>query len=154
MPVVEIVTNLEVQNLPEFHQWVETLKNHLRGDEIILLSGQMGAGKTEFVKTLAALYGINAAASPTFALHHSMSVGDMTLDHYDLYRLESVEDLETTGFWDVLQSPSLVLIEWPEKVPNAYWPRDRRILQIEIVKTTEQARRINWSELQSPNQRA
>jgi tRNA threonylcarbamoyladenosine biosynthesis protein TsaE len=133
-----------VESLKAFHDWVRDFSTLLKGDEILLLSGEMGAGKTEFVKALARLSGIQDAASPTFALHHSMRAGSKIFDHYDLYRVEGVDELETTGFWDILQSPSLVLVEWPERVPHEFWPADRTIFSIRIEKAGENSREISW----------
>ena len=135
---------ITIQNLQEFHQWVRHFKSHLKGNEILLLSGELGAGKTEFVKALAALYGISNVTSPTFALHRSLQSGKQIIDHFDLYRLENADELESTGFWEILQSPSLVVVEWPDQVAADYWPRDRTLIRIEIKKLSDSARQVCW----------
>lgn len=135
---------IRVDSLEEFRGWVAGFSRGLRKDEIVLLSGPLGAGKTEFVKTLASALGIPGVASPTFALHHAMPGPGFTLDHFDLFRLESEDELESAGLWDILQTPSLVVVEWPERVPAAHWPRDRVLIEIRIDKLSETGREIFW----------
>lgn len=80
---------------------------------VVLLSGTLAAGKTEFVKQWGDLESIANVASPTFAIHNQYKKAE----HFDLYRLESLDDLETTGFWDCfLEEEGLIFIEWPERL--------------------------------------
>ena len=136
------MTSVEVANLAEFRAWVRDFKRGLKGDEILLLSGDLGAGKTEFVKSLASEYGVANVMSPTFSLHRSMQSNSILMDHFDLYRLENLDELESAGIWDLLQNPSLTMIEWPERVPDSYWPRGRKIHRIRIEKTGADSRRL------------
>lgn len=89
----------------------------------VLLSGPMGVGKTELARAVvaAASGGEDTAddpSSPTFAIHNRYQAGANVIDHFDLYRVENAEDLESTGFWDILSEPGdrLALIEWPERL--------------------------------------
>lgn len=134
----------EIANLDEFQAWIERFQKTLKGDELILLSGEMGAGKTEFVKRLSRLYGIPETASPTFALHHAMTSSQVRIDHFDLYRLESVDELETVGLWEILEDRALALIEWPERVPEEYWPLNRTKIQLRLVLRGGTARHLSW----------
>jgi tRNA threonylcarbamoyladenosine biosynthesis protein TsaE len=80
---------------------------------VVLLSGPMGAGKTEFVRQWGSLKNISTVSSPTYALHQSYTIAD----HLDLYRLNNESELETTGFWDLFsEKQGLIFIEWPEKM--------------------------------------
>lgn len=99
---------------------------------LILLHGPMGAGKTEFVKNFVGAFGVTEAASPTFALHHAYR-GRRLIDHWDLYRLQDQEDLESSGFWDQFERPEfLVIVEWAERLPKDWIPRYIQILEIKI----------------------
>ena len=119
---------------------IQKWKHHFGLTSLILLSGELGAGKTEFVKQWGKLYGIEGIASPTFALHHSYG----NIQHYDLYRIESKDDLETIGLWDVLaEKNGHVLIEWPERVADSDWPTDWSIFKIQILKLSETNRQIS-----------
>lgn len=134
----------EVASLAEFHAWVGDFASLLKGDEILLLSGEMAAGKTEFTKTLGKIWGAVAVASPTFALHHRVESAKGPIDHFDLYRIENADELETTGIWETLRESSLAIIEWPERVDGSPWPRSRTRYEIQISKTGETSRRIDW----------
>lgn len=88
---------------------------------IVLLSGDLGAGKTTLVKGIAE--GFQAAragdvTSPTFTLVHEYRGPRATLYHIDLYRIETQRDLETLGLDDLLAPNCILLIEWGEKFPR------------------------------------
>jgi tRNA threonylcarbamoyladenosine biosynthesis protein TsaE len=94
---------------------------------IVLLSGPLGAGKTRFVKGLAAGLGIPSerVQSPTFVIAQELPTADgRLLVHVDCYRIASEAELESVGLFDWLESGALVVAEWPERVPGA-WPSDR-----------------------------
>lgn len=97
---------------------------------VVALIGPLGAGKTEWVKGLAAGLGIDAraVASPTFVIA-SEYPGGRGLAHVDLYRLESEDALEATGFRDLLTPGAVVAVEWADRFP-ALLPSDR--LEVEI----------------------
>lgn len=124
-----------VKDLQEFHEWVRAFAHGLRGDELILLSGPMGAGKTELVKTLARERGATApASSPTYAFHQTYNLGAGSLEHWDLYRVKSEEELDSIAFWDLLANArGLVCVEWPERAPDSAWPLGRALVRIRIA---------------------
>lgn len=122
----------------------------LRGGEVILLRGELGAGKTLFAGGLAEGMGIGEpAVSPTFIIMRSYRApGGIELHHYDFYRIRGAEDLETLGV-EESQGPGVVaLIEWPERAPEAFpeWTVD-----LTITATGEESRRIegSWGSLSS-----
>ncbi|MES2854755.1 MAG: tRNA (adenosine(37)-N6)-threonylcarbamoyltransferase complex ATPase subunit type 1 TsaE, partial [Bdellovibrionota bacterium] len=86
---------------------------------IILLSGSMGAGKTQLTQFLVEALGGTETASPSFAIHNSYTTTRMTIEHLDLFRLENADDLESTGFWDIfLGDDAVVVIEWSDKLAD------------------------------------
>jgi tRNA threonylcarbamoyladenosine biosynthesis protein TsaE len=94
---------------------------------IVLLSGPLGAGKTRFVKGLAAGLGVprERVQSPTFVLAQELPLPDgRTLVHVDCYRIAGEAELEGAGLLDWLAPRALVVVEWPERAPRA-WPDDR-----------------------------
>ena len=116
-----------------------TLAGTLNAGDVVLLSGNLGAGKTAFVRGLAAGLGIDAGevSSPTFTLIHEYRGGRLTLYHVDLYRLDSAATndlgLEEMGVGD-----GVLAIEWPERLSHAL--PGAMTVTMEIV--GEQSRRI------------
>lgn len=111
----------------------------LKPGDVLLLSGDLGAGKTTFVKGLAAGLGIDPdeVSSPTFTLLHEYRGGRLTLYHADLYRLDktATDDLglEETGVRD-----GVLAIEWPDRLSHDI--SDAKLIRLEIV--NDASRRI------------
>lgn len=103
----------------------------LTGDELIALFGGLGMGKTAFVRGLAEGLGLNSReiSSPTFAIVHEHEGTDGTmLYHFDMYRVESWDDLYSTGFFDYL-GRGVVVTEWSENIEEAL-PDERITIEI------------------------
>ena len=118
-----------------------SLATALHAGDVILLSGNLGAGKTAFVRGLASGLGIDPedVSSPTFTLVHEYRGGRLTLYHADLYRLERIAT-EDLGLEEMGVADGVLAIEWPDRLAHAM-PGAREI-QIEIV--DENTRRIRW----------
>ena len=94
------------------------LAQTLKGTEIIAMFGGLGAGKTAFTRGLARGLGIeDGVSSPTFALVHEYE-GKFNLYHFDMYRINTFDDLYTTGFFDYMDN-GVMVIEWSENIENA-----------------------------------
>ena len=94
------------------------LSRCLVGGDVLLLQGDLGAGKTEFVKGLAeGLQVTDLVTSPTFTLLNVYH-GAMPLYHFDLYRLENPEELENIGFSEFIGGGGVAVIEWPDLFPS------------------------------------
>ena len=93
------------------------IAGELRGGEIILLSGSLGAGKTVLAKGIAQGLGINKnhVVSPTFVLLRVYQ-GKHLLQHFDFYRIKTPEDIFALGYQEYLYSDAVTLIEWPERL--------------------------------------
>ncbi len=94
------------------------------GATVITLSGELGAGKTTLTQTIARDLGVKEnVISPTFVIMKSYKIVDSrfkTLVHIDAYRLDSAKELERLGWAALIADPeNLILIEWPERVPEA-----------------------------------
>lgn len=115
----------------ETFQLAENLARELRGDELILVTGELGAGKTVLVKGLASGLGVKAVdsvCSPSFTLVNIYS-GRVDLIHVDLYRLEDPEEIADLGLEDYLES-GVVAVEWAERLPPDF--RSKRTIEIHI----------------------
>jgi tRNA threonylcarbamoyladenosine biosynthesis protein TsaE len=121
--------------------WGRKLAERLRPPILVLLSGELGSGKTTLTKGIVA--GLRAAAeddvtSPTFTLVHEYG-NDQKVFHGDLYRIESFHDFETLGMEDIFGKPAVVILEWSEKFPlKAPWPQ----LRVRLEHLGGDARRI------------
>jgi len=108
------------------------LADELRPGDVLALAGDLGAGKTEFTKGLAAGLGINAAVtSPTFTLIHEHSGGRLPLYHIDLYRLESEAEALGIGLDDYLDNDGVTVIEWADKFADLM-PQGARWVRFKI----------------------
>lgn len=127
---------VQIQDLSEISSKVFS---HFNGNKIILcLSGDLGAGKTEFVKNFCRQLGITDVSSPSFALIQQYENSKFHIDHIDLYRIESEDELESIGFWDIFQKQQgIVIIEWPERINLQYLPKDWTIYILNIDKSAE-----------------
>ncbi len=94
--------------------------SNLHNGDVVAMFGSMGMGKTAFTHGLAEGLGIDSklVSSPTFALVHEYN-GKNTLYHFDMYRIESWDDLYSTGFFDYLDYGGILAVEWSENIENA-----------------------------------
>ncbi len=100
---------------------------------LITLNGDLGAGKTSFVRgVLRALGHSGAVKSPTYTIVEPYEIGGFTINHFDLYRLGDVEELELLGFRDYLNESTICFIEWPERAGN-YLPSADLNIDLSVV---------------------
>ncbi len=133
----------------------ENLASRLRIGDVVLLEGDLAAGKTTFVRGL--LGGLGGAAeavsSPSFVLlqtYDCHSEGITALHHVDLYRLgEQIADLREIGLEELLSDPATVVaIEWPKTILARWLPADARVWRVTITTEDDDSRRI---EVAPPN---
>lgn len=94
----------------------ERLGALLKAGDVLVLTGDLGAGKTQLTKGIAAGLGVEAdVTSPTFNILMVYPGSELELDHFDLYRLESADELEDTGLFDLLGADGVCVIEWGER---------------------------------------
>lgn len=133
----EIVTHSSDETI----QLGRDLGAQLKPPVLILLTGELGAGKTTLTKGIVS--GVGAASedevtSPTFTLVHKYEHGARVY-HVDLYRIGDFHDLETLGLEDVLAEPGVVIVEWPDKLTlRTDWP----IVRVQLEHVAEDTRKI------------
>ncbi|HVO11023.1 MAG TPA: tRNA (adenosine(37)-N6)-threonylcarbamoyltransferase complex ATPase subunit type 1 TsaE [Vicinamibacteria bacterium] len=105
-----------------------SLAGSLRGGEVVLLTGELGTGKTAFVRGLARGLGVDPGevASPTFVLLTSYP-GRLVLHHADLYRLRGDGDEADLGLEELPGAGAVLAVEWAERLREAPWPRTIRV---------------------------
>ena len=114
----------------------QELARSLKGGECLALSGDLGAGKTQFVRGLLAGLGGDprTVSSPTFVLLNVYDTGRLRVFHLDAYRVGGAEDFESIGFAELLEQPGgVVVVEWPQRVEQLLPKRDRWDIDIETL---------------------
>jgi uracil-DNA glycosylase len=110
----------------------EALAPLLVANDVLVLSGDLGAGKTQLVKGIAVGLGVaEPVTSPTFNLLLAHE-GRLGLNHFDLYRLDSAEQLEDLDYWGTLESGGVSVVEWGDRFPEAM-PLDGLVVRITIT---------------------
>jgi tRNA threonylcarbamoyladenosine biosynthesis protein TsaE len=117
------------------------LAGTLRGGECIALHGDLGAGKTQFVRGLVAGLGGNgrSVSSPTFVLLNIYESGRLTVFHLDAYRVSGADDFESIGFAELLEQRGVVVVEWADRVTSLL-PSD--VIHVTIRPVDESRRQI------------
>ncbi len=94
----------------------EQIGRELAAGDVLVLTGDLGAGKTQLTKGIAAALGCEGdVTSPTFTIEMVYEGGRLPLYHFDLYRLDDAEQLEDIGLYDVLGADGVCVIEWGEQ---------------------------------------
>jgi tRNA threonylcarbamoyladenosine biosynthesis protein TsaE len=124
----EVITH----SAEETTSWGRKFAARLKAPIVVLLSGELGSGKTTLTKGIVA--GLGAASeeevtSPTFTLVHVYGDSERTVSkvhHVDLYRIENFHDFETLGMEDVFEQSGVLIVEWAERFPlRSPWPQIR-----------------------------
>ena len=143
---------MTLQNITHTHSAEETIAfgrsiaANLKPPMLILLRGDLGAGKTTLVKGIAEGFAAASAddvTSPTFTLVHEYRGPRVILYHIDLYRIDTERELETLGLDDLAGPEGILLIEWGEKFPRFARERDMEIA-LERVDETGRRIQITW----------
>ena len=129
---MEYVSNSAKQTEDIAFEYAKTLS---KGD-VVILSGDLGAGKTAFTKGVAKYFGLSGVTSPTYA--YLNVYGDL-LYHYDCYRLSCGEDAERLGLTDYFNGDNICLIEWAENIEDALPDKTKKVT---ILKISENERKI------------
>lgn len=106
-------------SLEEIENISQILKDNI-DHKVVLISGEMGAGKTTLIKSLLKLYKSNDnVSSPTFSIiNEYRTLSDDLIYHMDLYRIKTIEELEGIGFFEYIYSKNQCFIEWGELIEN------------------------------------
>jgi tRNA threonylcarbamoyladenosine biosynthesis protein TsaE len=121
----------------------------LQPGDFLGLTGDLGTGKTLFVRGLAKGVGVaeGQVQSPTFTIVNTYAGGRLPLHHADLYRIESQDELYATGYFDLLEGEGALAVEWVERIPGAL-PAER--LELRLERTSDTSRKLT---LESVGQR-
>lgn len=127
---------IEISSLEELDMVAEAVIDSLEGRTVVAFDAPMGAGKTTLISRIAAHLGAtDSVTSPTFAIVNQYEGTDRTIYHFDMYRIERVEEALDFGSEEYLSSGELCLVEWPEKI-EPLLPEDTMVVRIEILSST------------------
>ena len=130
-----------VSNSPEETEELgATLAGRLSAGTVVAFTGDLGAGKTAFVRGIARGLGISGrVTSPTFTIVNEYDGGRLPLFHFDMYRLSSAGELYDIGWEDYLARGGVCAVEWSENVADAL---ERDTVRVDIRRGGEESRRV------------
>tara|TARA_B100000900_G_C20128403_1_gene532930 strand:- start:141 stop:569 length:429 start_codon:yes stop_codon:yes gene_type:complete len=113
------IENYLITNLNQYNFIIDKMDSYLSKKCIIYFTGELGSGKTSFIKQLLLTkYKFTDATSPTFGIVNTYFINAMKIYHYDLYRIKNYLELDEIGFYNNLDINALHFIEWPEIIPK------------------------------------
>lgn len=129
---------ISINSLASLPDVAQAILESLDGRTVVLLHGPMGGGKTTLVRAIASVMGSkDNITSPTFAIVNEYAVeGGESIFHFDMYRIERIEEAVDLGFDEYIHSGNLCFIEWPERV-EALLPDDAVLVRIEVPSDNE-----------------
>ena len=134
--MTEFITNSEL----ETEQLGERLAKAVSGGAVIAMYGDLGAGKTAFVRGMARGMGLTCrVSSPTFTIVNEY-LGERELIHFDMYRLSGAEELFDIGWEDYISRGAVCVVEWSENVQDAFFGDE---IKVTIDKLSDTGRRIS-----------
>jgi len=138
-------TSIEISSLAELPTAVKTLLDFADNEKIFLFYGQMGAGKTTFIKALCKGLGIiEPVTSPTFSIVNEYSGSNAKIYHFDFYRLKKQDEALDMGYEEYFYSNQYCFIEWPEKIPDLL---PLHYIKVNIGVTDDQVRRFTFESI-------
>ena len=124
----------------ETESFSEKFAQTLSGGEVIAFLGNLGAGKTCFMRGLARGLGYKGdVTSPTFAIVNEYIGGRLPIYHFDMYRISSFDDLYSTGYFDYLDCNGVIAVEWSENIESVF---DDDTIFVKIENIDELKRKI------------
>ena len=123
---------IEIDSLSDLKYVAQEVVESLDGRTVVLLRGEMGAGKTTLISRIAAYLGAeDVVTSPTFALVNQYEGRECRIFHFDFYRIEEIEEVFDLGYEEYFYSGDLCFVEWPEKI-EPLLPDDAMTVRITV----------------------
>ncbi|MES2829086.1 MAG: tRNA (adenosine(37)-N6)-threonylcarbamoyltransferase complex ATPase subunit type 1 TsaE [Bacteroidota bacterium] len=108
---------IEINGTSELDSAANSLLSFAGANRIFVFYGDMGAGKTTFIKSICSTLGIaETVSSPTFSIVNEYQGSGQTIYHFDFYRIKSIQEAYDIGYEEYFYSGNICLVEWPEKI--------------------------------------
>lgn len=131
-----------IQTVTELPELAKELLQFSGDERLFVFYGEMGAGKTTFIKAICEAMGVSdTVSSPTFSLVNEYHAEDKIIYHFDFYRIKTVEEAYDFGYEDYFYSGNYCMIEWPEKIPELL---PQHYLRIDLQLLENGAREIGF----------
>lgn len=135
-----------IQSENELADFAKELLAYSNGIKVFIFEGDLGTGKTTFIKQICKILGVtDQTSSPTYSIVNEYNSANSKIYHIDLYRLNSIDEAFEVGFEDYLYSENYCFIEWPqiaqELIPEKY-------ISISIVKNEDEKRTFSITKFQ------
>jgi tRNA threonylcarbamoyladenosine biosynthesis protein TsaE len=138
------VKPIEVNSLNDLPAAAKQLMETFKDKKVFAFYGQMGAGKTTFIKAICNELGVHEnTSSPTFSIVNEYRANETVVYHFDFYRLKNEQEAFDLGYEEYFYSGAYCFIEWPEKIPSLL-PQD--IIKIDIHASGPDSRTIRFME--------
>ena len=126
--------------LDEIEDVAKSLINEINDVNLVLFKGELGSGKTTLIKSILKNLGVKEnITSPTFSIVNQYLISNRLINHFDLYRIKSLTELDVIGFEEYLESEAVCFIEWPEIAMSKI---DDNYIEIYIKFINEKTREI------------
>jgi tRNA threonylcarbamoyl adenosine modification protein YjeE len=145
------VEEFNIEYIDDLGQVCDYILPYVVPGTIFLLDGPMSSGKTSLIYKLLSRLNIFCVSSPTYTIHQVYEYEHKKINHMDLHRLETADDIDSAGIWDLFSATAdIFFIEWAQKIPISNWPLNFKILQIDINHKVDEplSRVIKISEVQ------
>jgi tRNA threonylcarbamoyladenosine biosynthesis protein TsaE len=131
---------IAINSLNDLPAVAEKVRDFAADQKIFLFYGDLGAGKTTFIKSLCAALGVKeSVTSPTFSIVNEYVAGANKIFHFDFYRLKNQNEALDMGYEEYFYSGAYCFIEWPEKIPDLI---PSHYLKVEISALPDQSRQL------------
>jgi tRNA threonylcarbamoyladenosine biosynthesis protein TsaE len=137
---------IEVNQLADLHGAALSLLEFANEEKIFLFEGEMGAGKTTFIKAICEAMGVvDVVSSPTFSIvNEYQGSNNSRIFHFDFYRIDDLREAYDIGYEEYFYSGDICLVEWPEKIRELL---PQEYVQVSIAATAPNTRLISFTKI-------
>jgi len=137
--------NIEINHLDELGNAAEALLGFAGNDKIFAFEGEMGAGKTTFIKVFCEKLGVrDVVSSPTFSIVNEYAAANQVIYHFDFYRIKNLQEVFDIGYEEYFYSGNICLVEWPERIRELL---PENYIEIEIKTLSPDKRSFSFTKI-------